>query len=208
MDADNDGIVDLYQPSSDYPETHGWFFRGTGGGVFADMDKGGTVSGLAEDRVGGLTVGDFDRDGDQDVIMAFSTMRCERQLQVHDPGGPHVREQAGRAWPLAANPTSRQRRWRLQSQRHRRQSHGGERRQGLHAGVERRVRTLRDPKHPDPSTSVWATSATCRKSRLPGPTLPEPSPSGLGSWMPMPSIWWMKPRVTGSNWNPAKNPPR
>lgn len=85
FDADNDGIVDLYQPSSDYPGTHGWLFRGTGGGVFANADSETSVSGLSQERVGGGAVADFDRDGDLDVVLAYSTMRCDASCQFSKP---------------------------------------------------------------------------------------------------------------------------
>ncbi len=85
FDADNDGVMDLYQPSSDYPGTRGWLFRGLGQGLFVDVDKDGSLSGLDEPRVGGLAVADFDRDGDLDVVLAFSTMRCDAECPFKTP---------------------------------------------------------------------------------------------------------------------------
>ncbi len=84
-DFDNDGNLDLFQPSSDYPGTHGWLFRGDGKGKFEDMDANGNVSGLSLQRIGGVAVADFDRDGDLDVVVAFSTMRCDKNCEFKHP---------------------------------------------------------------------------------------------------------------------------
>ncbi len=84
FDADADGWPDIFQLSSDYPDTHGWLFRNLGDGTFKDADET-TVSGLALDRIGGATVADFDRDGDLDAVVAFSTMRCDGACQFDQP---------------------------------------------------------------------------------------------------------------------------
>jgi len=84
-DFDNDGMMDLFQPSSDYPDTHGWLFRGIGNGKFQDADADGKVSGLALARIGGAAVADFDNDGDLDVVVAYSTMRCDKDCEFKQP---------------------------------------------------------------------------------------------------------------------------
>ncbi len=84
FDADSDGWTDIYQLSSDYPDTHGWLFRGLGDGTFEDVDQD-HVSGLALERIGGGTVADFDRDGDLDAVVAFSTMRCDGDCAFNKP---------------------------------------------------------------------------------------------------------------------------
>ena len=84
FDADADGWPDIFQPSSDYPDTHGWLFRGLGDGTFENSDEL-YVSGLSLDRIGGITVADFDRDGDLDTVVAFSTMRCDGACEFTKP---------------------------------------------------------------------------------------------------------------------------
>jgi len=84
FDADGDGLPDIFQPSSDYPDTHGWLFRGLGDGIFEDVDLE-YESGLSLQRIGGVTVADFDRDGDLDTVVAFSTMRCEGDCEFDKP---------------------------------------------------------------------------------------------------------------------------
>ena len=84
-DFDNDGLLDLFQPSSDYPDTHGWLFRGIGAGKFQNIDTNGNVSGLSLERIGGAAVADFDNDGDLDVVVAYSIMRCDKDCEFHTP---------------------------------------------------------------------------------------------------------------------------
>ena len=84
FDADADGWPDIFQPSSDYPDTHGWLFRNLGDGTFEDADDQ-YASGLSLDRIGGAAIADFDRDGDLDSVVAFSTMRCDGQCEFDKP---------------------------------------------------------------------------------------------------------------------------
>jgi len=84
FDGDLDGVMDVFLPSSDYPDCHGWFFRGTGGGMFEDIDQRAT-SGLNLDRIGGVTAADLDLDGDLDVVVAYSTMRCDAECEFDKP---------------------------------------------------------------------------------------------------------------------------
>jgi enediyne biosynthesis protein E4 len=84
FDADSDGWPEIFQPSSDYPDTHGWLFRNLGDGTFEDVDEQ-FVSGLSLDRIGGITIADFDRDGDLDSVVAFSTMRCDGACEFDKP---------------------------------------------------------------------------------------------------------------------------
>lgn len=84
FDGDMDGVMDIFLPSSDYDGCHGWYFRGTGGGVFENIDDR-AVSGLNLERIGGVAVADFDRDGDLDVVVAYSTMRCDANCEFTRP---------------------------------------------------------------------------------------------------------------------------
>lgn len=84
FDADGDGWQDIFQPSSDYPDTHGWLFRNLGNGTFEDAD-GPYVTGLSLERIGGVAVADFDRDGDLDALVAYSTMRCDANCEFDKP---------------------------------------------------------------------------------------------------------------------------
>lgn len=74
FDFDGDGIMDLLRPQSDYEETWMRLFRGLGAGVFQEVSG---RSGIAFPRAGGVTLMDFDRDGDLDVFTGFSRMRCD-----------------------------------------------------------------------------------------------------------------------------------
>ena len=73
LDFDNDGLQDVLIASSDYPGTHALLFHQQPGGTFAEVP---TKLGIAMQHAHGATVADFDRDGDLDVALGHSTMRC------------------------------------------------------------------------------------------------------------------------------------
>ncbi|MCB9641060.1 MAG: VCBS repeat-containing protein [Myxococcales bacterium] len=79
FDFDNDGKPDIYLCSSDYPDTFGSLFRQTDAStpekpMFQDIAQ---VAGIRHARAVGLAIADFDQDGDLDVAIGSSTMRCK-----------------------------------------------------------------------------------------------------------------------------------
>ena len=73
FDFDNDGRLDVLIASSDYPGTHALIFHQKPDGTFEEVP---IDLGIDHKHAHGATVADFDRDGDLDVILGSSTMRC------------------------------------------------------------------------------------------------------------------------------------
>lgn len=73
FDFDLDGRKDVYWGSTDYPATRSFLYRQTEAGKFEEV---GEDVGLAHARAAGLALADIDRDGDLDVFVGSSTMRC------------------------------------------------------------------------------------------------------------------------------------
>lgn len=73
VDIDNDGWKDILLASSDYPDTHAWLFRQVAPGQFEDVSE--TSELYLHEFASGMAVADFDRDGDQDLVMGQSTAR-------------------------------------------------------------------------------------------------------------------------------------
>lgn len=73
FDFDSDGRPDIYVGSSDYPGTHGRLYHQEASGEFVPVPA---ETGLAPARSQGLTVADFDGDGDLDVAVGHGTARC------------------------------------------------------------------------------------------------------------------------------------
>jgi hypothetical protein len=71
-DLDNDGRLDLIVAASDYPDQFGWIFHQRDNGTFEEV---GQSWGLHHACMSGLTVADFDRDGDLDVVVGSGTAR-------------------------------------------------------------------------------------------------------------------------------------
>jgi hypothetical protein len=73
FDFDNDGWLDVYIGSTDYPEAEGLLFHQATAGVF---ERVSIADGFDHNRSHGIAVADFDRDGDLDVIVGHSRARC------------------------------------------------------------------------------------------------------------------------------------
>jgi hypothetical protein len=71
-DLDNDGREDVLVGASDYPDQYGLFFRQKADGTFEEV---GEATGYHHPCVSGLTVADFDRDGDLDLVVGSGTAR-------------------------------------------------------------------------------------------------------------------------------------
>jgi hypothetical protein len=72
VDLDNDGRPDLVVAASDYSYQFGWIYAQQPNGTFQEV---GQSWGLHHPCVSGLSVADFDRDGDLDVIVGSGTAR-------------------------------------------------------------------------------------------------------------------------------------
>ncbi len=73
VDLDNDGYLDIIVGDTDYPGTKLRIFRQMGDGTFEECAE---ELGIYAPRASGITYLDYDQDGDYDLLVGFSTMRC------------------------------------------------------------------------------------------------------------------------------------
>ena len=81
LDFDNDGLLDLIIENSAYLTSHAWLYHQKPDHTFENVtDLAGTKSQMANSN--GLTVADYDRDGDLDILMGSVNTSYEQA-----PGG-------------------------------------------------------------------------------------------------------------------------
>ena len=89
-DLDNDGLEDLVVAASDYPDQFGLVFHQKPDHTFEEV---GSQWGLHHACMSGLTIADFDRDGDLDVVVGSGTARdC---AQIYKTNEVHFYENKG-----------------------------------------------------------------------------------------------------------------
>lgn len=83
LDFDNDGHLDIYRGSSDYPGTRGLLYHNDGDGTFTRVPL---ADGIDFTSSHGVVVADFDRDGDLDIVAGHSRFRCGSGDHCYDSG--------------------------------------------------------------------------------------------------------------------------
>ena len=74
LDFDNDGWPDIYVGATDYPNNYGLLFQQTAPLQFELLDS---ADYFHQTRSHGGVAADFDRDGDLDLLVGHSRMRCD-----------------------------------------------------------------------------------------------------------------------------------
>ena len=88
LDADNDGRLDLLIGSGDYPDgQYLRLYRQTEDGDFEEVT---TIAGFDWEGCGGISIGDYDRDGDVDIVAGRSFMRLNKAHRDKYMGGISV----------------------------------------------------------------------------------------------------------------------
>ena len=89
LDFDNDGRLDIYVGSSDYPYTRGFLYHQKTDGSFEEVSPD---VGIAHPRSHGVAVSDLDNDGDLDLVAGHSRSRCGDTGECYDTKEVHVFE--------------------------------------------------------------------------------------------------------------------
>ncbi len=79
LDFDNDGYQDIYLGATDYPGNRGRLYHNVSGFLASEhpmFEEVGIEDGFENNRSHGVAIADFDRDGDSDMIVGHSLMRC------------------------------------------------------------------------------------------------------------------------------------
>ena len=88
LDFDNDGRMDIYLSTSDYPGTRGNLYHQNDDGTFEQMHIDDAIDHL---RSAGAAAVDLDRDGDLDLVVGHSRMRCGGSYPNDCYDKPYVR---------------------------------------------------------------------------------------------------------------------
>ena len=76
LDFDNDGYLDVYLGATDYPGNRGRLYHNLSADGTFRFKEISIEDAFEHNRSHGVAVADFDRDGDQDLIVGHSRMRC------------------------------------------------------------------------------------------------------------------------------------
>lgn len=87
LDFDNDGRLDLYIGSSDYPGTRGFLYHQRADGTFEEVLP---AEGIDHPRSHGFGLADLDLDGDLDVVLGHGRSRCEGDSTCYPTQEVHV----------------------------------------------------------------------------------------------------------------------
>ncbi|MEZ4460532.1 MAG: CRTAC1 family protein [bacterium] len=88
LDFDNDGRNDIFIASTDYPGTRALLYWQKPDGTFQLVPP---AQGIQHPSAHGVVTGDFDNDGDLDIIVGHSANRCSSGTHCLPAGERHIR---------------------------------------------------------------------------------------------------------------------